>query len=123
MEIAEQENMAMVREGRTDIEPLPEDVHLVHIAIHQDYSDNEIVADHIEKHKSMMRQQRSQPRQPEQQPQLPGQMPGQEQMVEPMMPPAPQGIPSPSLGASLPPELANIGELLGGVGGPPPGMF
>ena len=106
-EIAEQENMAMVNEGRTDVIPMPEDVHIVHIAIHQDYADNDLVAKHIERHKSMMKQARSGNR--------------DNSMQNAQLPQGAQGgMPEGGM-----PDLQGMNELMAGMGGlpPAPGMM
>lgn len=122
IEIAEQENIMMTQEGRRDVEPLPEDAHIIHIAIHQDYADNELVAEHIEKHKSMMRQSRSGENVSSRQPQQPMGMPEGGMPMEtpppapglmggPQMPPMP-GMPMGGMPAGgMPDEQAIIQAL------------
>lgn len=111
MEIAEQENIMMTKEGRTDVEPLPEDAHIVHIAIHQDYADNELVGRHIEQHKALMRQERSQPESGMENASQAMGAPAEQ--LAPAAPLPPQGIPSPSLGGVLPPGMgAPNGQML-----------
>lgn len=52
-EIAEQENLMMTNENMP-VKPMPEDNHHVHIVLHQQYSDNNLVSDHIEQHKQLL---------------------------------------------------------------------
>ena len=118
MEIAEQENVMMTKDQRTDVVPLPTDAHSVHIAIHQDKINNPAVEKHVEQHIKMMRS---------------GGAPNQSQApVQPAAPQAPQpegGQPVP-IQPDLPPEIAAMlqgGNPMGASGplptGPPSGMI
>lgn len=120
-EIAEQENIMMVNEGRTDIDPQPTDNHAVHIAIHQDFADNVEISKHMATHERMMKEARTNP-QPMQQPmQQPGMQMTPDMMgniqPQPMQgPPQPQGsmqgAPPNMGGLEIPPMP---GAMMGGA--------
>ena len=119
-EIAQQENIMIMKEGRTDVNPEPTDAHIVHKAIHQDYADNELMAKHMEKHDKMMIKEKTNvveaplgaPDQqlpmetlpPEQTPMSPG--------MAPELPPGPLGVPTPGSMGGPPPSSPEEDQLI-----------
>lgn len=141
-EIAAQENIMMVDENRTDVVPLPTDAHSVHLAIHQEYANNDIVSKHMEKHEQMMRSPQPLPK-PQNNMGAPGGIPGGMPGGMPGLPGGPMaqmggvpggipsapggqgappmGLPAPGLAGANPnmPPPEAILSLLGGGGGLP----
>jgi hypothetical protein len=110
-EIAEQENFMMKVEGLTDVEPMPEDNHTIHIAIHHEAMGAEpqpLIEEHIAKHEALMAAQATM-----QPPRGEGGMPEQVQ--------APISQPIPALEGVMPP-MPGGGAVAGGtpmMGGAP----
>ena len=86
-EIAQQENVMMTLEKRTDVEPLPEDNHEIHLMVHRDavgFAGDPILEEHMRKHEEYLKQGNKLPARPEAvnpelsvaQPQLGGVAPG-----------------------------------------------
>ena len=119
-EIAAQENIQMVREGKSP--PVqPQDNHIVHNIVHQEHADHPIVSEHMQDHEVMQRTQKGLPEQtPEPQQPLGMGTPPPPQ-VGPAAgptgaPPAPQSAITPTPGGGGPQQALqrNLQEVLGG---------
>ena len=116
-ELAEQENVMMVNEGR-EVPVEPTDNHAVHLAIHQDSADNSIVSKHMYVHEGMLSNPPPQPPQPVL-PQGLQTLPQPQGMPAAPVPPPPsqvvpqQGVPQPG----SPEEQALLQSLQGVMGG------
>ncbi|HHT9145265.1 MAG TPA: portal protein [Candidatus Wunengus sp. YC61] len=134
-EIANQENVLMVREGR-DVPVQPQDNHQVHLIIHQQYAENPLVSEHMSQHEAAVKSGKGAqlPQGPQAGPQMPagipmpgamGQGPAPAPMGLPPGPPqpAPQGLPQglpqggPPQVQSPPEEEALMQALQGIMGG------
>lgn len=121
-EIAEQENYMMQVEGRTNVEPQPEDNHQVHLIIHQEalgVNGNPAIEEHMAKHERMIEMGITGNAVGNAGP-LPQQPMGPEPMMGPPPPP-----PAPPMGAAIGPgpgvPPGDIEALLAGMGGAPAG--
>lgn len=109
-EIAEQENIMMTQEGRP-VDPLPSDNHAVHLIMHQDFADHEMVANHMRQHVEMQKT----PQAP--QPNQAMQEMGQPMQTPPMLPAQAQGgMMGGGMTQATPPEEQALTEALQSMG-------